>query len=209
MSNNAKASYWIMVIAALLLPACGPSAADIQRAIEQTQAAIPTSTPIPTAPAIPPTPTATPVPLADIDLEPLLIHEGDLPAGFSGAQIWKRGRNKTDKLYAAVNSIYQQFDYNGKNGGGVAVYLFEGSEDLGDAFAALERLADTAPPVESLGDQSFGNTIDMSLIGKAAYVTFVRCQALVEINFEGTSSLVDAVGYALRLDRRLAEVVCR
>lgn len=38
------------------------------------------STPTPTA-------TPTPIPLSDIDLEPILIQSGDLPAGYSGSQV--------------------------------------------------------------------------------------------------------------------------
>ena len=54
----------------LMLAACSsaPSDADIQKAIEETNAAIPTNTAVPTE---------TPIPLSDIDLEGILLLDGD------------------------------------------------------------------------------------------------------------------------------------
>jgi hypothetical protein len=50
----------------------------------------PTSTPTPTNTPIPsktPTPTPTLIPIGDLDLSNLLVQTGDLPAGYTGAQI--------------------------------------------------------------------------------------------------------------------------
>jgi len=110
--------------------ACQPSAEAIQKAIKETQSAAPTATPIPTNTPIP---TSTPILLSDIDLSAIAIVAGDLPAGYSPAQI----RSDPPKMFSGVknyeNIINQQFENKGDTAaaGGVTIFLFN---ELSDNF---------------------------------------------------------------------------
>lgn len=179
----------------------------------------PTPTPVPTAT---PSPTPTPIPLSEIDLEPILILPGDLPAGFSGAQI----RDVLPEMFATLpdsdNQIYQQFERNGRAAGGVAVMLYESSDDIDGAYSLLlegfgEPSNEAGITVErqavpDVGEQAETVTIEGTLLGvtlDSVDLAFIRCSAVVHIRLVGTALLAEASSYARRLDERLAGLVCR
>lgn len=200
------------IIGAFVLSACGPSAADIQQAIEQTQAAAPTSTSVPTNTPIPPTPTSTPIPLSEIDIRSLLVLEGDLPAGYSPAQIRTDVGKDHETLNSAVQNIYQQFEYKGEPGGFVQVYLFDTDDGATKAFEYYQSDTDEDEPVEDLGEVAYGYSISFEVLGtsyKGTYAAFTRCAAFVLLDFEHMTNLSSVIAYGKNLDARLAEVVCR
>lgn len=204
--------------------ACAPSSEVVLTA---TIASLPTSTPLATHTSVPtdtPQHTATPtrVPLSELDLEPLLIVPGDLPAGFSGAQIRDVLPPMFDGVPETDNQISQQFERDGEGAGSVNVMLYSAGVDreavyarILDGFAEPEdgsNIKVVRENIAEVGEMAEAETIEASVLStplNTADLTFVRCGAVVHIRLFGTSKMVDIVSYARRLDRRLMAVVCR
>lgn len=99
---------FLLLICTLLLVACQPSAEAVEKAIAQTQTASPTETH---------TPTPTPIPLEEIDLSEMIFQEGDLPAGYSPAQIRSEGTAETKVIKETpINTFHQDLSYQGEEG---------------------------------------------------------------------------------------------
>ena len=187
-----------LLLAALLLANCAPA---------------PTPTPLPS-----PTATAMAIPLSDLELEPVLVVSGDLPAGYSGAQVRSTPPDMFDGIRGYEQVIYQQFG-NDSQAGGLTVFLFASG---GDRDAAYESMT-----------EDFGNTEvspdyillvdDLSDLGEAAHyasfdgktipldfidLAFTHCHALVHIRMGGMTQLDAVTAYAVRLDKRLQAIVC-
>ena len=196
----------------LALSACGPSEADIQAAIQKTQAAIPTSTPIPTETPVPPTPTATPVPLADIDIESLVIQDGDLPAGMSGGQIFGEAPKVLAGAPEPATIIRQELADGSDTVGSVTIGLYETSAYVERTYKILLGGLGDEEAVDGLGDEAAASSFSASVAGtdvESVALAFYRCSAVVYIVFSNTSDADVAIAYAKRLDKRLAETVCR
>ena len=151
----------------LLLSACSnePSENIIQTAIAQTQAAKPTETTVPSATPEPTSttmPTETVVPLSDIDLVPLLIQEGDLPAGFSGAQIRYLDKTQDSGEDLIVNYAVRDLELNGKAGGTVMVIVFNMQE------TAIAVYKDRIAELENARENEDVGEIERCLEGKTA-----------------------------------------
>lgn len=220
---------WGIVFLSLVFVACAPSQASISTAIAETQAAVPTQTPAPTSTVVPtlaPTPTVTPIPLADLDLVPLLVQSGDLPAGVGTGQVLRGidivARGMPDADYA----IRLQFSKDEEGLGAVTVWLYAKPEivieayreqsgrlmelddfelvaDIGDHAVGVPPAVSAARALEASG---LGSYMD-SLIGE---LVFVRCHAVVHIALPySTGNLIPMASYARALDERLAPVVCR
>jgi hypothetical protein len=100
--------YALILLAILLVVSCN----TIPYVPTNTPRPLPTSTPLP-SPTATIAPTTTPVPLSEIQLESIIIQEGDLPAGFSEAQIRDEAPERFRELPEAQNTIYQQLEKNG------------------------------------------------------------------------------------------------
>jgi len=175
-----------------------------------------------TTPTALPTLTPSPVPLSEINLEPILIISGDLPAGYSGAQIRTTPPEMFNNITNFNNAIYQQFEKDGKSAGGVAIFLFESVDNADIAFQKIvggfgesgesANLKTTVENISNVGEKATVVTIETSLSGLSMKFTdfaFVRCHAIVHIRMSDTVNADYLTGYGIRLDKRLSELVCR
>lgn len=172
---------------------------------------------VPTSPPVEPTAAPTAISLADVDLEPLLITSGDLPADLTGGQIRDVAPKMFDGIPKAVQLREQRFARGGDAAGGVVVFLYENAGDRDAGYArVLDGMGETTP-VDGLGDQSAQAAADAAALRAGiAYsdVLFRRCAALVHIRVgspDVTSPdevVITAATYAKRLDKRLQSVVC-
>jgi len=209
------------ILLLVILGGCGPSQEDVQKAISQTQTAAPTATQLPTPT---PEPTPIPVPLGEIDLESLAILSGDLPAGYSSAQVDNNPPEMFNNLRGYANALFQQFEHEGDVAGGVTIMLFD---SIWSATAAYNVVIDgfgeppTNPESEifQMGDlESPGERASFAILNwdfptfnvstKLTELAFIRCHAVVHIRISDTTKLDYAVRYGERLDERLAPLVC-
>lgn len=176
-------------------------------------------------------PNATPVSLAEIDLKPLLIQPGDLPAGMSGGQVTSArppnpGPGSVFKgLPMSDNEIAQEFQGKGGEGGWVMVFLYKSSHDLATAYDLMvdglwgswqdpEGSATSAKKaLADVGEKATIATVDYRVnrwpFKDHAVIVFIRCNAVVQIQWSGAEVAEAAISYAKRLDQRLSLTVCR
>jgi len=177
----------------------------------------PTNTPKPTDTPVPPTPTNTPtpsaIPLSELELEPLLIQPGDLPAGFSGAQVRDVAPGMFDETPTAENAISQQFERGGDTAGGVAVLLYDSKSEIEEAYALfVSGMAGNVQTVTGVGEQAAVSVWSLSVLGitrKGSELLFIRCGAVAHIRMADVVDIDTITAYAKRLDSRLEPVVCR
>lgn len=176
------------------------SDSDIQTAIAQTQAAQPTSTQVP----------PTPIVLSEIDLVPVLIQPGDLPAGFTGAQI--RDTHPPmgwwEKIPTPDNFIYQQFAKGADEGGSVQVLLYDNLDDSSKAFSIMKGNT----PIEGVGSEAYISArVGIGLDGPtdllSIHLAVIRCHAVVYIYMKTDRDSI--IAYAQKLDARLEPLVCQ
>lgn len=170
-------------------------------------------------------PTPTPIPLSEIDLEPILIRPGDLPAGYSGAQIQDSpsppGMFKDIKGYQ--KSISQQLEKNGKAAGLVTIFLFDSISQRNTAYYRIvdgfgesqddSGIKMTVAALSDVGERAVYALIDASSLDAELSVgdlAFVRCNAFVHIRFArfDNANVSSLSAYAKRLDKRLIELIC-
>jgi len=181
----------------------------------------PTNTPPPTHTPMPTnTPTPTPIPLSELRLEPLLIQPGDLPAGFSGAQVKDVAPSLFDDLPTAENTIDQRFERGGDTAGGVTVFLYDSTSEIEEAYALIMSIeADSSimggmnvQAVAGVGEQAIVSVLSLSVWGftlESSDLAFIRCNAVVHIGMVGVVDIDTIKAYAKRLDSRLEPVVCQ
>jgi hypothetical protein len=158
-------------------------------------------------PAAAPATTAarTTVPLADIDLAPLLIQSGDLPAGLSGAQIKDTVPPGLRAVPMPAKVIDQRFQQNGTLAGGVVVLLYEAYADVESAFRLAVGEGKNSEPQYGVGDTARA-WVPNNVVQRAR-VAFTRCHAYIDITF-GQASIDEVTAYAKRLDQRLQPLAC-
>ena len=151
-----------------------------------------------------PTPTATPIPFSELNLEDVLIQQGDLPPGVAGSQIRSHPPAMFNGIVKPDYEIYQLFEQNGEQVGGVAVFVYEDMNKVKEAYEfILEGMggpSGTEPA--SLGDES----AMVSIIGMTDLV-WRHCHSVVHVRMGDTPE--SAVAYGERLMERLSGVVCR
>lgn len=220
----------VLLSALLLMVACQPSEQAVQVAIEQTLAAAPTDIPAPTIAAtptsIPPSPTspptdtpsptatgtavpqtATPVQISKLDLEPLLLQDGDLPPhlvpDFVSRELNSQWMTLED--LTADNFINQDF-YNTdrkSSGGAVIIYLYENIKEADRAYEQIAPAIDWFPTeVDDVGEKA-----KMQHNTPQHHLIFKRCGAFVYIWMIDVREY-DIITYAQRLDGRLSAVIC-
>lgn len=194
-----KKVYFIIILIAPLVIACSPSQeetqATAQASIAQTQIAMPTSTP-------------TVIPFSSLNLESILIVEGDLPAGYSG------GRYLTDPGVKPTNKkppdyfIGRTLERNNHTSGVTGIIVYDDSATVKDLYQVSVQNA--------LGkDYSKIDVGDMGVINSqhgpldTVVIVFVRCNAVAVIQLVGTSDITALKTYATRLDHRIQPFVCR
>lgn len=189
----------IILLIAFVLSACSPSETAIQTAMASTQA------------AYTPTPEPTPVPLTAIDLSDVLVMSGDLPAGYSPAQIRDEPSLRYREVPQADKAISMQLEQSGEMGGWVTVFLYEDADAVLPAYEALLGTMEIegAKSIEGIGEQAFGYEMNFQNMLIATELAFTRCAVVAHIQFDWLKDLAAATAYAKRLDGRLAELVCR
>ena len=184
-----KISIYIIVI--ILLSACSPSPEAIQQAISQTQTAAPTPTKIP---------------FSQIPLKDLIFQEGDLPAGYSPAQIRSELGDFTDNAVTPDNFISYSLSHNGSMGGLVDVLVYNDISNVKPAFTeASSHFPGTKKSVD-VGETGV-YAVNMLIINTVS-VAFYRCHSVVALQFQGTFIAEDVISYANHLDERLQQEFC-
>ena len=183
----------------------------------------PLPTPMPTSTPTPiPTPTPTPIPLSEINLEPIVFLSGDLPAGFSGAQIRDTPPTMFDGIVGFENSIYQQFERNDKGAGGVTILLYDLIDQREVAYSIIvggfgksgddAGVKTTVAELPGVGEKAMYVTIEASVSGISLNnvdLVFTRCHSVVHIRMTDTANVDYISAYAKRLDKRLTELICQ
>ncbi|MCM1564740.1 MAG: hypothetical protein NC238_02050 [Dehalobacter sp.] len=217
----------VLSLSVCLLFACSPNSEQIQKAIEQTQSAIPTSTntKLPTnTSTISPTQTLTPLPtptstvtptdfqIDDIFLDEILIQYGDLPAGLTGGHISYEAPEMFNELPLADYTIFQQFAKATEVSGGVTVFVYTSLEKIEEAYAkTVEGLGDSTKIVEDIGEKGVISYVSMTVLGSKVEfgdLVFTRCNAVVHVRMTDISDETSLSFYATRLDNRLVESLC-
>jgi hypothetical protein len=152
------------------------------------------------------TPSTTIMPLADLDLEPLAIQSGDLPDGYSGAQVSDRLPAMFKDAPAPTRVFDQRFQKSDEDAGGVTILLYEHAADLDTAYdQAVDGMLD-ASVVADIGDGAHVSGGTAATLDGAEGV-FKRCRALVLVRF-ATQDTDGVAAYMNRLDTRLLTVAC-
>ena len=159
-------------------------------------------------------PTATEIPLSDVNLEPLLVVENDLPASYEGTQVSNHDRILFGRNLNPAQAIRQDFAYNGNDSGGVTVFLFETLEEAQEIFEyVVDSFGDKNISRPDVGDQAIGSFIDMEagtlFTVKTTVFAFQKCHAVAYIIFGDIADVNKAAIYANRLAKRLEPIVCR
>ncbi|MBL8079825.1 MAG: hypothetical protein JNM55_17795 [Anaerolineales bacterium] len=148
--------------------------------------------------------------LGHVDTTPLLIQDGDLPAGFIAGDIdeinldyYKSARAKEQKILAI----------DGMEVGTVSVYLFASSSEQSEMYtisSQVESQEGIIPyEVTGIGDQSSV----FSISGCDLRVVFTRCTATVYIEVYAACDQKEynfdsLVAHAIRLDESLKSIAC-
>lgn len=142
---------------------------------------------------------STPPKLSKLNLNSILIQQGDLPAGFSGDQILYSAPGMYKKLPVADNTIFQQIAKMGESYGSVAVFLFEDKEKITSAYNQIVTDMLGTHPVKGIGEKAY-------VSGNLDNIAFVRLNAVVHIHAYLPSD-ADIPAYAARLDSRLEKLL--
>ena len=183
---------------------------SIETTQNYTQTSEPTFTQEPTN-TQEPTSTPTRIPLSDIELEEILVKDGDLPAGYSGAQISDTAPEMFDNLPEAENTINQQLAKGGEQKGGVTVFLYDSQDNLDSAFFKIKTGFSEEKQLDTVGEKAFITYFSQDILGikiQFGDLLFSRCNAVVHIRMTELSSEDSLIAYAKRLDKRLSELVC-
>jgi hypothetical protein len=173
------------------------------------------------APVTSPPPTASPVPaptfvpLSQIDLEPILVVDGDLPADLVPDIIVRENAvGSADELDRADAVFTQYFLLEGGEGGGVSVFLFESLDDVQAAFGKVSTFMDKPLVYFLVGEQARIESFFIPLVDdvppiQGSRLIFSRCHALGVIQFPRADDGEAMERYGQRLDGRLQPLVCR
>ena len=193
------------------LAACSSNELSIQTAIAQTQEA-----------QLAQSPSSTPVPLSQLNLESLLIQDGDLPTIFLGQQVVSRPPVDIAAVPPADQAINREFRAGEFASDGVTILLYEFISDIETAYGVVVRVISegtTTRAVTQLGEKA---VVTEETIGgipmvagvsipsaTSAKVVFIRCHAIVYIDlFASEADAEVAVAYAMRIDQRIQALVC-
>ncbi len=162
-----------------------------------------------------PAPSSTP-----IDLVSLLIVDGDLPAGFTGAQIRNSSPEEHSDIPERINEVYQGLALvDGRSIGGISIYVFESSEDASNAMNQITRDlggAGTTPWPADVGDRAYAQISQKDTFSTAAELVAQQCNIVIEIRYVQKGPFEDVVivsipaiiAHAERLVARLSQISC-
>ena len=186
----------MLAVLALAVSACAPASTLPPPA--------PTLAPTETE-APPSTPTPTPAPLTALTLTPILVQPGDLPAGFSAAQVRDAPPGMFDDLPAWGWAVYQQLARGDDTGGGITVISYDDTGALADAYNLVRSGMGDALEMDDLGERAALTMLGFGPGG--GDVAFTRCGLLIHIRMVGADR-DGLTAYAQRLDKRLQSLPC-
>ena len=197
-----KKPFFTILLTLILISACaGKPDTDIQVAVQTSIAQ---------------TQEAQKVSMADIDLEPALFQQGDLPNQYKSGQISYKWADELSQPVKPDNVIIQKVGRNIGEGFGqeyLLIALFEFTVDLDTTYKALleQHKERKFNPVE-IGDRAQIAVLDF-VIGRT-YLVFTRCNAVVVIDTNigklGEPIPTDeVVSFGQRIDKRLKPLVCQ
>jgi hypothetical protein len=194
----------LLLVTLFFLVACQPSAADIEQAIAETQAAMPTEMPIPTP---------TLVPLSEIDLSEIMFRDNELPTGYTPGQIRSERNVEIKRIdMNPVNEYNQELNFQGKKGGYISVVMFDTVDEAEAVFETIVKEyndSELSPfEVDGLGDYGIKKEYYLPGLMDSAILAFRRCNIIVSTSIEPSNSISGLVDYAKQLDKRLSNL-CR
>ncbi len=135
--------------------------------------------------------------LKDLNLESILIQDGDLPASMIAGQITDGSGGDTIGASGFVKRVERAIEPDGV----VTVLLYDDDTALQRDFkAVLPGVTADGLPSTEVGAQA---------MTRGNIVLFVRCHALVAVRMAITPQVAQqTLGYAKRLDQRLQPLVC-
>jgi hypothetical protein len=187
---------------ALLLIFLGTACAPVP---EPTPTAVPTPTVIPTP---------TQIPLSQLDIESLLVMDGDLPEHLTPDTITNENAVGSVEELDRADVVYTQyFLLDGGEGGGVSVFLFESLDDVQAAFDKVGTLMDSPSASEAIGEQTLAESFFIPVVPdvpaiEGSRLAFSRCHALAVIQFPRAEDMLAIARYGQLLDGRLQPLVC-
>ena len=190
----------LVIISSILFCGCGPSEKAVQEAISKTSTA--------EASLVVPTATPTTFPFSALNLEEILVKEGDLPAGFEPAQIRTRPSDLSKSAPEPDYLITQTFSHNNSFGGILDVLVYEDEENVSTAYESIVSNVPHGSDPKDVAFGSYGQSSWTMGFVTASTVVFVRCNSVVMIQID-TIDEGSVLSYAERLDERLIEYVCR
>jgi hypothetical protein len=189
----------LSIVLIFTLSNCSPSPESIQKAMTQTLAA-----------AIP-----TQLPLSELNLESLLIQDGDLPLGYSGGDVYSVPSGAFNWLSdKGIKNFKQDIIYGGNPVGNVTVFLYDDISLVGSTFT---QMVDSMGYYKSqnlieVGEKSNYMTASRDVLGvkvEVMQLVFLRCQAVINILITNSSDTDNLANYGSELDKRLTKLVCR
>ncbi len=175
-------------------------------------ACAPTPDPTPTASPIP---TPTFIPMSQINLEPILIVDGDLPDDLVPDIVVRENAVGTAAELDRAEAVFTQyFLLEGGEGGGVSVFLFESLDDVQAAFGKVSTFMDAPLVYQLVGERARIENFFIPLVPdvepiQGSRLIFTRCHALSVIQFPRADDGEAMEKYGQRLDERLQPLVCR
>lgn len=156
------------------------------------------------------TPTVTPIPFSELNLEDMLVRPGDLPPGIKGSQIRSHAPAMFDGIVQPDYEVYQLFEQNGQQVGGVAVFVYEDMNKVKEAYEFILRGMGGKQRTEqaSLGDESAVVTMVLPFSGeRMTDLVWRHCHSVVQVRMGDSPDA--AIAYGERLMERLSKLVCR
>ena len=143
----------------------------------------------------------------DVDLEPLLIQSGDLPAGLAAEQVRDSWQVDLEGLPAATQTAYRAFAREGIPAGDVIVWRYTSPADAAQAYGVIAAsMQGRAVPAGAIGERA-----EMKVGAAPGFavssIVFARCNTVTSIVMY-ISDLEAVQTYATRLDTRLQAAVC-
>jgi hypothetical protein len=145
------------------------------------------------------------IPLTEIDLAPLLIESGDLPADLSAGEVRTSVPSGLRAVPPPIKVIDQRFQRAGEAVGGVVVLLYQSSADVKAAYRLTVGEGKNSQEHAGLGDT--GRIWLPKGLSPRTTVAFTRCHAYVDVTI-AQGSVDEVTAYARRLDQRLQPLVC-
>lgn len=145
----------------------------------------------------------TPIPLADIDLESIILLPGDLPDGYTGAEVLDPIPDRFGGTQG-VNEIFQVIEYKSRPAGEVTIIVYDS-----EARSAItyDLILDGMYPIEEV--KILGEQAQLEINHFITELSFLRCNADVKITMWNSTNREIIISYAQKLDKRLIPLVCR